>query len=125
MRVEVYYNLHKKCFSIRHKGIVISHANTVKLADVTFVVRKAGRERVLREKKKNVHAFVRGNLLSTNGIHLGIQHTARYNPYIRDTFFDGDTHKPLYNADIALLSLSKKFPANGRPYILYTEKLDG
>jgi hypothetical protein len=63
MRVEVYYNLHKKCFSIRHKGIVISHANTVKLADVTFVVRKAGRERVLREKKKNVHAFVRGNLL--------------------------------------------------------------
>jgi hypothetical protein len=124
MRVEVYYNLHKKCFSIRHKGIVISHANTVKLADVTFVVRKAGRERVLREKKKNVHAFVRGNLLPPDNVAKNLFSTARYNPYMRDSFFDASTYDPLHKADMVLLTLSG-FPSNKTPTILYKETAYG
>jgi hypothetical protein len=34
----------------------------VTLSDVTFAVSQAGRERVLREGRKNVHAFVVGTL---------------------------------------------------------------
>ena len=68
MRVEVYFNLHKKTFSVRscRTGRVIHHTDKVHIANPEFVVRKAGRERVLREGKKNVHAFVRGDVTFFN-----------------------------------------------------------
>jgi hypothetical protein len=62
-RVMVYYNLHKQTFSIQKSGIVFFHADYVKLQDVEFRVRKGGREKVNLEKRKNVHAFVIGNLV--------------------------------------------------------------
>lgn len=63
IRVEVYWNLHKKCWSVRRAGgRVLYHASAVTLDDVTWVVQPAGRARVLREGKKNVHAFARGTL---------------------------------------------------------------
>jgi hypothetical protein len=66
MKVFVYFNLHKKCFSIKAlegamKGRVVAHRDTVLLFQPTFKVSQAGRERVLREKRKNVHAGVCGN----------------------------------------------------------------
>jgi hypothetical protein len=67
MKVFVYFNLHKKCFSIKAlegamKGRVVAHRDNVLLFQATFKVSQAGRERVLREKRKNVHAGVVGNL---------------------------------------------------------------
>lgn len=72
MRVEVYWNLHRKCYSVRalkgeHKGRVILHATKLLLRDVKLVVREAGRQRVLKERRKNVHAFVRGTLTASTG----------------------------------------------------------
>ena len=66
MKVEVYRNLHNGKLSIRDAKtkLVIGHADRVKLVDVTFHVSQAGRERVLRERKKNVHAVVRGYMVS-------------------------------------------------------------
>jgi hypothetical protein len=61
--VDVYWNLHKDCFSIRCRetGRVLYHrTNPFYVRDVSLVVQPAGRERVLREQRKNVHAFVRG-----------------------------------------------------------------
>lgn len=68
MKVQVYYNLHKHVWSIKaaegpNKGRVVAHAETVSLRDVTFKVSEAGRQRVLREQRKNVHAVVEGKLL--------------------------------------------------------------
>jgi hypothetical protein len=64
MRVEVYRNLHRGCWSVRSSstGRVIAHAERVQLEDVRLVVQPAGRARVLREQRKNVHAFMRGEL---------------------------------------------------------------
>ena len=56
--VRVYRNLHKKCYSIQQDGLVKAHATELYLFDSVFQVNKKGRERVLVEKKKNVHAFV-------------------------------------------------------------------
>ena len=66
MKVEVYRNLNNGRLSIRDAKtkLVIGHADRVKLLDVTFHVSQAGRERVLREKRKNVHAVVRGYMVS-------------------------------------------------------------
>ena len=71
MRVQAYWNIHRKCWSVvalegEQKGRVISHTKYVSIKDARLVVQEGGRQRVLKEKKKNVHAFVRGQLVSLN-----------------------------------------------------------
>ena len=94
MRVEVYWNLHKKCYSVRHKGRVIAHVPYAVLKDVKWVVQPAGRRRVLRERKKNVHAFARGTWLygndemqlSADNLRLTKRQPVTYNPYHQTSF---------------------------------------
>ena len=61
-RIRVYYNLHRKCFSIQdyQTGLVTEHTDKLFMTNAMFVVRKSGNERVKKEGKKNVHAFVNG-----------------------------------------------------------------
>ena len=94
--VEVYRNLHKKCWSIRQGGKVKVHTSYLCLKDAKFVVQPAGREKVLREKKKNVHAFVKGYLISaseSNRLTEDIEWTCdavTYNPYKHPHFTCGE-----------------------------------
>jgi len=124
MKVDVYFNLHKKVFSVRHKGRVIEHASNVMLRNVTYVVQPAGRAKVLREGKKNVHAFARGQLhhmtwhdpaeLIRRLPVVNYQgNLAKYNPYKAATFVDKDG-EPLYNSDVAYLALHSD---TGKPFI--------
>lgn len=67
MKVFVYFNLNKLCLSVRavggpHAGLVVAHARAVQLDRATFKVSQAGRARVLRERSKNVHAGIVGDL---------------------------------------------------------------
>ena len=62
-KVEVYRNLHNNTFSVRRDGIVVKHIDnfdTLVLTNARFAVQPAGRAKVIREKTKNVHAFIRG-----------------------------------------------------------------
>jgi hypothetical protein len=95
-RVEVYRNLHNDTFSIRRNGKVVKHlANwqSIFLKDVKFAVQPAGREKVRREGKKNVHAFIRGTYLAPSTFpHTTSEFKAKctewvtYNPYQNDHF---------------------------------------
>jgi len=114
MRVEIYFNLHKKVFSMRHKGIVIAHVRQATLKDVSYVVQPAGRARVLREGKKNVHAFARGELIERIPLFNYRGNIAKYNPYKAATFVDKDD-EPLYNSDVAYLGLHGE---TDKPFIL-------
>ena len=113
MRVFVYFNLHKKCFSIKalegdRKGRVIAHSNTVLLEGCKLLVSEAGRQRVLREKRKNVHAGVSGTWINycTNRANnafdfismIGRQVT--YNPYKYDSFVIKATEQSVDKADV-------------------------
>lgn len=65
MKVFVYWNLTKKCWSVKalegpQKGRVVFRTTALTLTNCTFKVSKAGRDRVLREQRKNVHAGVVG-----------------------------------------------------------------
>lgn len=86
MLVQAYFNLHKKCWSIRDKKTrrVIKHLSEFSLFDCTFKVSEAGRQRVLREKRKNVHAFIEGRLSEGKSQPGGRSLT--YNPYKQSTF---------------------------------------
>ena len=110
MRVEVYYNLHKNVFSVRHKGKVIAWGNRVTIENPEYVVREKGRQKVLEEGRKNVHAFVRGTLSDINNFKFGkIQQRlsepreVTYNPYKYDSFLDGSTYQPIKKSKWARL----------------------
>jgi len=116
MKTEIYRNLHKKCFSVRQRGRVVGHlmddpTEHVLLENVKFAVQPAGRRKVLREKKKNVHAFVRGDMVSPHSIPypgLGeFTNEVTYNPYYYDTFYFKASELGITHADYALVRHGK------------------
>lgn len=112
MKVRVYRNLHKNCYSVvalegENKGRVIAHEQVVLLEDTTFKVSQKGRERVLREKRKNVHAYVKGTLLTPDSPLegcIGGWERVTYNPYKMTQFQLERSQCNVYQAGIALLT---------------------
>ena len=116
MQVFVYYNLTKKCWSIRaidgpQRGKVLHHAKAWSLENVVFRVSEASRQQVLREQCRNVHAGVTGLLTSWQGLDellgepapelspcpgsVDARKAVTYNPYKAPTFVDRATGLPV------------------------------
>jgi len=115
--VEVYRNLHKDCWSVRDSKtrLVINHVDYIHLHNATLVVQPAGREKVLREKRKNVHAFIKGTQVPSwyGGWPLTVplvkDWSSRvrgviYNPYRNESFVLQDTGEPITHADHVYLN---------------------
>lgn len=93
-KVRVYRNLNNGLFSIvmlegPHKGTVVGYAPAVGLKEVTMHVTKQ-RERTLREKHRNVHAWVHGRYIGCADCPpLPFQQGKRvtYMPFVRPYFF--------------------------------------
>jgi hypothetical protein len=79
MNVKVHRNLNKLVWSITVKGRVVQHVPTFALAGARFVVQEGGRQRVLRERCRLVHAYVTGE--TTEGAAPEGLAQVRYNPY--------------------------------------------
>src|SRR6056300_391723 len=89
-KVEVYWNLHKKKWSVREAhGRVLEHTSVIYLSDVDWVVQEGGRQRVLRESKKNVHAFARGVVDTNRENFYWHARYVTYNPYKYSSFMAG------------------------------------
>lgn len=109
MKVFVYFNLHKKMFSVKalegpQKGKVIAHRSEIWLKNVRPIVQPAGRDRVRKEQQKNVHAGVSGEWLPA----LGINKTHKldkveYNPYTTDHFVYMEDRSEYFGSPLALL----------------------
>lgn len=119
MKVQVYFNLHRKVWSIKalegeNKNKVIGYAEKVILSDVKPKVSEAGRQRVLKEKKKNVHAGLIGNLVYTD-IDLMFRKGTKeitYNPYCYNTFVYTNNEKEYTGSDYAYMTNKKVFVFN-------------
>lgn len=99
MLVDVYRNLHTGGLTVRYQGRVLLHTDAVWLCDVDYVVSPAGRERVLREKRKNVHAYARGELAVPQDPYALIDAVAvTYNPYKCGSFYDRITEEAVKSA---------------------------
>ena len=85
--VSVYRNLHNNCWSVMQSSRVICHCDYIVLYDAKYHVRQAGRLKVLEQKQKNVHAFVKGKIVSKPAsIKTNTCAGVTYNPYIYDSF---------------------------------------
>ena len=141
-RIEVYFNLHKKVFSVRQGGRVLHHSPCVVIHNPRFVVQDGGRRRVLREGRKNVHAFVvaptEADLVTlpppdgtpTHGrakiLLAGWDTQVWYHPHHPDGLFQmsdalsesREEAQPIHEAEWAYMGVGH----NRRPYILVKRK---
>lgn len=120
MKVFVYYNLHKHLWSVKalegeNKGRVIAHREFVLLANAEPKVSEAGRQRVLKEKRKNVHAGIVGEWKAEHKVEfyfnffdLESSHIT-YNPYKYDTFvYAHGTHDRWMGSPVVMMSAFDK-----------------
>ena len=106
--VFIYRNLHKHCFSIRQNSLVKAHTDKVRVLFPKFKVNEAGRQRVLEEGRKNVHAGVMGALLDDRWSLKGLTPTKiEYNPYLYDSFVKSSDKSPVRSAVVAVLDMTE------------------
>lgn len=115
-RVAVYRNLNRPgFFSIKalegqNKGRVIGYAPSVEIERVTFKVSEASRQRVLRERCRNVHAWAIGSLVAWGEIRdVAGMRPVTYQPYVKECFFRRDTGAPIVTASRCVLQGSNVF----------------
>ncbi len=107
--VRVFRNWKRGCYSIMQDGRIHASASQVRLGDVQFVVRESGRQRMLREQSRNVHAYAVGVLVDY--VHpdedrrlAGLGGRAvHYDPRRCAAFVDSQTLAPVTVAESALL----------------------
>jgi hypothetical protein len=115
MKVDIYKNLHNGKWSVRdrHNGRVVAHVDECAVRNAQFIVQTAGRRRVLDERRKNVHAFVRGDLIMVSraiDAFIGMLNPCAlpspvtYNPYKYSSFVYKDSEAPVDTAKFASLS---------------------
>jgi len=114
---KIYRNLRNKCFSIlkydeEKKGYrLYAHVTKALLYNVVTKVSEPQRQRVIKDKQKNVHAFIMaqyyisideaGNVNSSEEIY--------YNPHTQNHFTLGKGGEPFQYCEFALLDNSKAF----------------
>ena len=81
----------------------MAHCSCLTLQGARFTVSEAGRQRVLREHRKNVHAFVTGTLVAYRAAVVPGAVGVTYNPYAAPTFFRVLGTEMVLAADVAWL----------------------
>ena len=86
-----------------NKGLVIAHAEYVTLKNAVPRVSEAGRQRVLRDKQKNVHAGIVGEWVpfETPAVHTT---AISYNPYKGPTFTFRSNGEPYSGSEWVFMS---------------------
>lgn len=100
---DVYRNLHTGTWSVRNRrtGLVVDHPTHVLVRDASFPVSLQGNAKVRAEKRKTVHAYVRGWV--TTDLPPATPEDPRwvevwYDPYQVTTFVIKATRQPIHTA---------------------------
>jgi hypothetical protein len=105
MKVRVYFNLHKQKLSVQQKvnGVwkVVRHTNQIVLENVRFIVSEKGRQRVIKNTRKNVHAWIEGEEIDWSNYLNKQFKKATYNPYVSGSFRVRHNDKPITGATFA------------------------
>lgn len=99
--VSVYWNIRKHRYSVKQRGLVVAHADSLNLRQVSYRVGAAGNQQVRDEKRKNVHATMHGYLCDQQS--HGDGKSVTYNPYRDTTFVTLPDRVPVFTSDFATL----------------------
>jgi hypothetical protein len=106
MKVDIYRNLHtNNGYSIRcsKSGLVLAHCSTVRIKNAKFHVSESGRLKTVEQKRKRVHAYVRGVLVAYNE-EIPETFEKVLNPYYTYLFMNSKTNVPINEADEVVCS---------------------
>ena len=99
-------------FSLKYRGKIVRHFLYGSIAGADFQVSEAGRQRVIKEKRKNVHAFIvsdqrplmyRKRPQFWQHISGEAARDITYNPYKYESFVMRDTEAPIFHTDKTVL----------------------
>ena len=85
-------------YSIKQNNKVVAHATYLELRNIKFVISKSGQELTRKNRKKYVHAFVRGEVVENINWSEEKVYRIHYNPFKSSTFLAGDLNEPVYKA---------------------------
>ncbi|WP_341323407.1 hypothetical protein NSQ62_08005 [Solibacillus sp. FSL H8-0523] len=89
LKVQVYRNLHNGLLSVRQRGLVIGHINSITLLKVKFHIDLKKHANVIQTQSKNVHAVASG-YVSAEGIPDSQASQVYYNPFTAPYFRQSD-----------------------------------
>lgn len=105
MKVRVYRNLNKDCLSVQEKTEkgwrVKRWVDSIPLKNVIFKVYESGRNKVLKDKRKNVHAYIEGEDTTQS---FQYNRIVSYNPYKYNHFYDVVTQSPVAKQNFAFVT---------------------
>lgn len=91
-KIRIYRNLNNGHMSVQQKvdkrWAVVGHVTDCVVRDVRFHISEAGRQRVIREGCKNVHAWGEGILMGQLEPDLYAPILLVYNPYVHTSFIE-------------------------------------
>jgi hypothetical protein len=108
VRVRVYRNLTRGDFSVQGKvngsWKVIDHVDKITLRNPRFLVSESGRRRVVRERRKNVHAKIEGDQTKYRKPPGNATRIA-YDPYCLPYFFWKDDCDPVEDEEYEFITI--------------------
>jgi hypothetical protein len=109
IRVQVYRNLRKGCFSVRDKATrkVIGHVQEISLKDCTMHASLSGISRIRSKRRKAVVAWIEGTTFTPQDQQAlsAKQHGIFFNPYQNDTWVDHHGY-PIARANVVQLVMA-------------------
>lgn len=97
-KIRIYRNLNNGTMSIQVKSgswKVVGHVTEAIVRDVKFHIQEGGRQRVIKEQRKNVHAWGEGILVAQFDDSVIAPVRLGYNPYTNATFVQRGTENPI------------------------------
>ena len=90
--VYIYRCLNRKghIYSIKQNGVVVAHTEKFIVKNCNLVINKSGKERVIKEKIRNVHAFIKGYLGDIDDVKNSFSWILKYNPFVNKGFTFGE-----------------------------------
>ena len=78
----IYRNLHTGGFSVKYRGLVIDRGFSFTAENITFKVNELGRQKVIAQRHKDVHAYVVADKYNFNEtVDVDNLEEVTYNPY--------------------------------------------
>jgi hypothetical protein len=107
LQTRIYRNLRTGTMSLQQKfgnsWLVIGHVTNVVIKHPKFYVSEPGRQRVIKERQKNVHAYSTGILVNVALEKLPDLQEIYYCPYAQSYFSWKQTGEPITHADLLVV----------------------
>lgn len=107
--VRVFLNPVHNCYTIMQGFRVLASARQVRLRDATFTVRETGRQKMLQEGKRTIHAWINGILVDYTHVEEAREldslagREVGYNPHRVASFTDREDQQPVTHARLVQL----------------------